>query len=93
MANAMVVADVLDQCAIMGDLRLAFASGQMRPGDVHAELHDLVAGRKSGRTSDAQITLFDSSGTALQDVAAAALIYERAAKTAGFVSIALGAAA
>lgn len=93
MAKALVVADVLDQCVVMGDLRLAFASGLMAAGDVHAELGDLVAGRKPGRTSDAQITLFDSTGTALQDVAAAALIYERAATITGIPSIPLSAAA
>ena len=93
MTKARIVADVLAQCASMGDLRLAFESGLLAPGDVHAELHELVAGRRCGRTSDAQITLFDSTGTALQDVAAAALIYERARSLPGIASIALGAAA
>jgi ornithine cyclodeaminase/alanine dehydrogenase-like protein (mu-crystallin family) len=93
MAKALVVADVLDQCAAMGDLRLAFDSGLMAAEDVHAELGDLVAGRKAGRTADAQITLFDSTGTALQDVASAALIYERARRASGFTAIALGATA
>jgi ornithine cyclodeaminase/alanine dehydrogenase-like protein (mu-crystallin family) len=93
MATALVVADVLDQCAVMGDLRLAFASALMTPGGVHAELGDLVAGRKPGRTSDAQVTLFDSTGTALQDVAAAAFVYERAIAVTGFATVALGAAA
>jgi ornithine cyclodeaminase/alanine dehydrogenase-like protein (mu-crystallin family) len=93
MAKALVVADVLDQCAIMGDLRLAFASGLMSRGDVHAELGELVAGRKAGRASDAQVTLFDSTGTALQDVAAAASIYERASRAPGLGSVDLGAAA
>ncbi len=92
MAKALIVADVLEQCAAMGDVRLALASGLLAPGDVHAELHELVAGRKCGRTSDAQITLFDSTGTALQDVAAAAMIYERAKAMPGLASIALGAA-
>jgi alanine dehydrogenase len=92
-AKALVVVDVLDQCAMMGDLRLAFASGLMTRGDVHAELGDLVAGRKAGRTSDAQVILFDSTGTALQDVAAAASIYQRASRTSGLGSIDLGAAA
>jgi ornithine cyclodeaminase/alanine dehydrogenase-like protein (mu-crystallin family) len=93
MADALVVADVLDQCAAMGDLRHAFASGLVHPGDVHAELSDLVTGRKAGRTSDAQITLFDSTGTALQDVASAAFLYNRAMTAAGLSSISLGAAA
>ena len=45
---------------------------------VHAELSDVVAGRRPGRTRDDEITIFDSSGTALQDVAAAIAVYEKA---------------
>ena len=65
----------------------------MTAGDVHAELGDLVSGRKAGRTSETQIILFDSTGTALQDAAAAALIYQRASQAAAFRSVALDAAA
>jgi ornithine cyclodeaminase/alanine dehydrogenase-like protein (mu-crystallin family) len=91
MRNALVVADVLAQCAAMGDLRHALAAGAMRREDVHAELHELVAGTKAGRTSDDQVTLFDSTGTAVQDVAAAAFIYERACLSAGFADVDLAA--
>jgi ornithine cyclodeaminase/alanine dehydrogenase-like protein (mu-crystallin family) len=45
---------------------------------VYAELGEIVAGRKLGRASAEEIILFDSTGTALQDVAAAAVVYERA---------------
>jgi alanine dehydrogenase len=93
MAKALVVADVLDQCAVMGDLHHAIRAGLMDRGAVHAELAELVTGRKPGRTSEDQITLFDSTGTALQDVASAACIYERARRTPGLMSVALGAAA
>jgi ornithine cyclodeaminase/alanine dehydrogenase-like protein (mu-crystallin family) len=92
MAAALVVADVLDQCALMGDLHHAFAAGMDRRG-VHAELGDLVTGRRKGRTSRDQITLFDSTGIALQDVASAASIYERAAARSDNPQIALGAPA
>jgi ornithine cyclodeaminase/alanine dehydrogenase-like protein (mu-crystallin family) len=91
MAAGLVVADVLDQCAEMGDLRQAFAAGAMRREAVHGELADLVAGRRSGRTDALQITLFDSTGTALEDVAAAATAYRRAAALGGFARIDLGA--
>jgi len=73
-----IVTDVLKQCAEIGDLHHAIAKGLMTPGDVHAELGEVVAGKKAGRTSEEEITIFDSTGTALQDVAAAALVYERA---------------
>jgi ornithine cyclodeaminase/alanine dehydrogenase len=50
--------------------------------DLHAaELGDVVTGRRPGRTRDDEITIFDSSGTALQDVAAAIVVYETACAT------------
>lgn len=79
MAHATVVADMLDQCVAMGDLHHAIAAGAMTPEAVHAELAGLVSGARPGRTSADAITLFDSTGIGLQDVAAAAMIYERAA--------------
>lgn len=73
-----VVADILDQCAAIGDLHHALESGVMRREDVRAELADVVVGRVRGRQSDDEIVVFDSTGTALEDVAAATLAYERA---------------
>jgi alanine dehydrogenase len=73
-----VVVDSLEQCATIGDLHHALAAGSATRDNVHAELSEIVAGRKPGRTSRDEITLFDSTGIALQDVAAAAVAYERA---------------
>lgn len=78
MARARVVVDVLEQCAVMGDLHHAIAAGVMTKQDVHAALGALVVGQQPGREDDEEITLFDSTGTAVQDVAAAARVYERA---------------
>jgi ornithine cyclodeaminase/alanine dehydrogenase-like protein (mu-crystallin family) len=50
----------------------------MTPADVHAELAEVVDGRRPGRTREDEIIVFDSTGTALQDVAAAAVVYEKA---------------
>jgi alanine dehydrogenase len=47
---------------------------------VHAELGEIIAGLKPGRTSDEEIIIFDSTGMALQDVAAASIVYEKAIK-------------
>ena len=91
LASSKVVADVLDQCALIGDLHHAFASGVMRREDVHAELSDVVSARKSGRTTRDEITIFDSTGTALEDVAAAAVVYERAVSKGAGMGITLGA--
>jgi alanine dehydrogenase len=78
LAHATVVTDLTDQCSAIGDLHHAIASGAMARADVHAELGEIIAGRKRGRGSDQEITVFDSTGTALQDVAAAAAVYARA---------------
>lgn len=92
MAAAKVVTDVLDQCAEIGDLRHALAAGTMRRGDVHAELSEIVSGARPGRGSDDEIFIFDSTGTALQDVAAAAMIYERCRDAGSVPTVALSAA-
>lgn len=77
LASGRVVVDILEYCASSGDLHHALDAGVMRREDVHAELADVVSGRKPGRLSDNEITIFDSTGTALQDVAAAVVVYRR----------------
>jgi alanine dehydrogenase len=78
MAAGTIVVDSLEQCATIGDLHHALARGALAMADVHAVLADVVAGRKPGRTSADEITIFDSTGVAIEDVAAAAVVYERA---------------
>jgi alanine dehydrogenase len=80
-AGATLVVDVLDQCAEIGELQHVLAAGLMTREQVHAELGDVVTGRRPGRTRHEEITIFDSSGTALQDVAAAVAVYEKARAT------------
>ncbi len=78
MRNAVVVADVLEQCVTIGDLRTAIAAGAMSRDDVRAELGAIVAGRAQGRRNADEIVIFDSTGAGFQDAAAAAIAYERA---------------
>jgi len=82
MARAKVVTDVLEQCLAMGDLHHAVTAGAMTGADVYAGLGDIVSGAIAGRSNDHEIIVFDSTGTALQDVACAATIYERALQSA-----------
>lgn len=77
MGRSKVVVDLMEQCIAMGDLRGAIAAGAMRREDVYAELADVVAGKRPGRTSDDETFVFDSTGVAFEDVAAAAAVYER----------------
>ena len=78
MASSKVVTDVTEQCATIGDLHHAIAAGAMTREQVHAELGQIVAGRRPGRENDRETIIFDSTGMALQDVAAATIVYERA---------------
>lgn len=81
LAAGKVVVDLVDQCATIGELHHALDAGLMTKDQVHAELGEIIAGRRAGRTRDDEIIIFDSTGTALQDVAAAAIVYERAVET------------
>ncbi len=78
MASATVFVDVLEQCAVMGDLRAAIAADAMKPSDIVGDLAQLVSGTVRGRRTADEIIVFDSTGTAIEDAASAAWIYERA---------------
>lgn len=78
LAGARVVADVVEQCERIGDLHHAIEAGAMSAEDVHAELGQIVAGQRPGRTTDDEIFIFDSTGMALQDAAAVVEVIRRA---------------
>lgn len=90
MARALVVTDSTEQCVHMGDLHHAIDAGTMQRSDVHAELGELVIGRKPGRTSSNEITMFDGSGVGIQDVAASARAFELARERGAGRSLDLG---
>ncbi|MEM4780623.1 MAG: ornithine cyclodeaminase family protein, partial [Halalkalicoccus sp.] len=61
-----------------GSLMAAVEQGAVGPDHVHAELGEVIAGDAPGRESPDEITVFDSGGTGIETVAAAAMLYERA---------------
>lgn len=75
---ARLVTDLREQCARIGDLHHALDAGVLSVADVHAELGEVVAGLRPGREHPEEITVFDSTGLAVQDVAAAAVVYRAA---------------
>ena len=85
-----IVVDLLEQCATIGDLHHALEQGLVTKADVHAELGEVIAGKKTGRITEDEIIVFDSTGTALQDVAAAAIVYERAASSGSGATLNFG---
>jgi ornithine cyclodeaminase/alanine dehydrogenase len=74
-----VVVDTTDAAlAEAGDLITPIQEGAITADHIHAELGDIITGTKPGRTSDQEITLFKSQGIAIQDVATAQLVYQKA---------------
>jgi alanine dehydrogenase len=78
LAASKIVTDITSQSAAIGELHHAIEAGSVTLRDVYGELGEIVAGTKRGRTSEDEITIFDSTGMALQDVVASAIVYERA---------------
>jgi len=81
LARGRVVVDLLDQCASVGELHHAVAEGMIRPDDVHGTLGEVLTGRVPARTGPEEIFVFDSTGTALQDAAAASAVFDRAVRS------------
>jgi alanine dehydrogenase len=75
MAASRVVPDDLAQALDMGDTQHAVRTGAMTPASIHAELRAIVSGRVAGRTSPDQIFIFDSTGMAIEDLAAADMVH------------------
>lgn len=88
--KSVIVVDDLDQCATIGDLHHAIAAGVLSRDNVAATLAEIVAGSKVARRHDDDIVVFDSTGVAIEDVAAAAIVFERAEAEGDGASIALG---
>lgn len=78
LARSRVVPDILEQAATMGDLHHALDAGVLTRDDIHGEFADVICGRVPGRTNDDEVFIFDSTGTALQDVVAASVVLKRA---------------
>ncbi|HEV8285970.1 MAG TPA: ornithine cyclodeaminase family protein [Chitinophagaceae bacterium] len=73
-----IVVDLAEQSATIGELHHAIEQKKITIAGIHAELGMIIAGKKPGRESDKEIIIFDSTGMALQDVAAASIVYEKA---------------
>jgi ornithine cyclodeaminase/alanine dehydrogenase len=76
--SVVVVDDMASALERSGEVCVPIADGAMTASDIHADLGQLVSGTRPGRTRDDEITLFDSVGLALQDIAAAQIVLARA---------------
>jgi len=78
--RARVVVDDLEQASHSGEINVPIAKGLFKLKDIYATLGEIIAGKKKGRTSPREVTVFDSTGLAIQDTAIASFIYKAALK-------------
>jgi alanine dehydrogenase len=76
--KAKIVIDDWEQGVHGGEINVPFAEGLISKEDVWGDICEVVAGLKAGRTSEEEITLFSSTGLAIQDTAAANIAYNKA---------------
>ena len=77
-ARAAVYVDDREQSVASGELEIPVAEGAITPEDIKAELGEVIAGAATGRSDDEQVTVFDTSGIAVQDLSASKIAYDRA---------------
>ena len=85
--EAIVVADDLRQASTGGEINVPIRKGVYTIEEVYGTLAELVSGKKKGRTDNKAITVFDSTGIAIEDIAVAKLLYERAQQMGRYPSI------
>jgi len=74
-----IIADSYDAClSEAGDIMIPIQEGAIDKSHVYAELGEIITGKKPSRADDKEITLFKSTGLAVQDVATAKLVYDKA---------------
>ncbi len=79
--RAKIVVDTAEGAlAETGDLIIPIKKGIISRNDIYAELHEIVGGKKLGRTSNDEITCWKAVGMALEDAAVAKLVYDKAKK-------------
>ncbi|AIY90525.1 alanine dehydrogenase [Geoglobus acetivorans] len=78
--RAKVVVDDYEQAFHSGEVNVPLSKGIITEDHIFGTLGEIVAGLKKGREDDSQITVFDSTGLAIQDIATASLIYDKAVK-------------
>ncbi len=85
--RAIVVVDDLKQASAGGEINVPIQKGIYTINDIHGTLAELAVGKKTGRTDPAAVTVFDSTGIAIEDIAVAGMIYEKARQSGDYPTI------
>lgn len=86
LAGAKVVVDDIEQASHSGEINVPLSQGLLKVDEIYGTLGEVVADMKKGRENDEEITIFDSTGLAIQDIICAKLVYQKAGgqEAAGF---------
>jgi ornithine cyclodeaminase/alanine dehydrogenase-like protein (mu-crystallin family) len=76
--NARVIVDDYEQSSAAGEINVPIQKGEYSIENISATLGDCITGRKQARLNDSDITIFDSTGIAIEDIAVARAIYNMA---------------
>ena len=87
LGEAMVVVDDLRQASTGGEINMPIRKGLFTIDEVYATLAEVVTGKKQGRIDSKIITVFDSTGIAIEDVAVAKLVFDKAQQIGGCPSV------
>ncbi|MBT9159277.1 MAG: Delta(1)-pyrroline-2-carboxylate reductase [Dehalococcoidia bacterium] len=72
-----IIVDEIEQASHSGEINVPLCEGLIKVEEIYGTLGEVVVGTKKGRESDAEITIFDSTGLAIQDIICAKLVYEK----------------
>jgi len=75
--RAKIVVDNWEQASHGGEINVPLSKGLLSREDIYADIGEIVSGKKAGREAPDEITIFDSTGLAIQDISAAAEIYRK----------------
>jgi len=85
--KAIVVVDDLRQASVAGEINVPISQGLFTMDEVYGTLGEIIVGKKEGRKDETAITVFDSTGVAIEDIAVAKLVYEKAKRIGNYMSV------
>ena len=82
--DAKIVVDDLKQATTSGEINVPLSRGLLSPARISVTLGEVVAGMKAGRDNPEQVTVFDATGLAFEDIACAGMVYRKASSRGDF---------
>ena len=76
--RAKIIVDDIEQASHSGEVNVPISKGSLSVKDIFGELGEMITGKKKARMKDSDITVFDSTGLAIQDIATADMVYRKA---------------